>query len=396
MTCALAAPPGEAYPHVVPATRKKEKDADLVAGRATTQGTSRFAARFASSFAGDFYRPLPLLQPSASTTDGLLASSIALGTYLGECDAADDARYVTITRHAIESGINLVDTAINYRCQRSECSVGRALARTIEAGTAARDEIIVCTKGGYIPLDETPPASRAEYQALLEREYFSRNVMTPDDVVAGGHCLAPGYLADQIDRSRTNLHVRTIDLYYLHNPEQQLDVVDRQTFRTRMRAAFQLLEEKCAAKQIVAYGCATWNGFRLAPDDRRSLSLVELVELAREVGGQSHHFRVIQLPINLALNEALRAPTQRVGKDTVPLLDAAASLGIAVVASASLMQGQLTRGLPSQLRDAIPGFETDAQRALAFVRSLPIAVALTGMRSTRHLEENLGAGKQPA
>jgi aryl-alcohol dehydrogenase-like predicted oxidoreductase len=324
----------------------------------------------------------------------VLASSIALGTYLGDCDAADDARYTTVARHAIESGINLLDTAINYRCQRSERALGRALARVFEAGSAARDEIIICTKGGYIPLDDTPPESRAAYQAFLEREYFARQVMTPEDVVAGAHCLAPGYLEDQIDRSRRNLGVRTIDLYYLHNPEQQLDVVDRPTFLARMRAAFALLEEQCAAKHICAYGCATWNGFRLPPDDRRSLSLAELVALAREVGGESHHFRVIQLPINLAMNEALRTATQRVGSSQVTLLEAAASLGIAVVASASLMQGQLTRGLPSSLRDALPGFDTDAQRAIGFVRSLPVIVtALVGMRSSRHLEENLGAVK---
>jgi aryl-alcohol dehydrogenase-like predicted oxidoreductase len=374
----------------VPATRKKDRDSDLITGRATKQGTARFAARFSPSLSEEFYRPLPLPDGAGA----VLASSIALGTYLGDCDAADDARYTTVARHAIESGINLLDTAINYRCQRSERALGRALARVFEARSAARDEVIVCTKGGYIPLDDTPPASRADYQALLEREYFARKVMTPDDVVAGAHCLAPTYLADQIERSRRNLGVGTIDLYYLHNPEQQLEVIDRPTFLARMRAAFTLLEEQCAAKNIVAYGCATWSGFRLPPDDRRSLSLAELVALAREVGGESHHFRAIQLPINLAMNEALRAPTQRVGASELTLLEAAASLGVAVVASASLMQGQLSRGLPSTLRDALPGFDTDAQRAIGFVRSLPVvATALVGMRSSRHLEENLGAVK---
>jgi aryl-alcohol dehydrogenase-like predicted oxidoreductase len=368
------------------ATRKKS--AASASTHASERGTTRYADRFRAGFAHDFFRPL--------APEGPRIASIALGTYLGECDANDDARYTTTARHALESGINLIDSAINYRCQRSERAIGRALTRALEAKTVSRDEVVICTKGGYIPLDETPPASRADYQTLLEREYFSRGVMRPEDVVAGGHCLAPGYLADQIARSRRNLGVDTIDVYYLHNPEQQLEVVDRDTFRARMLDAFRLLEERCAAGEIVRYGCATWNGFRLPPDDRRHLSLTELVDLARESGGQDHHFEVIQLPVNLAMNEAVRATTQRVGSANVTVLEAAASLGVAVVASASLMQSKLSRGLPSELRAAIPGFQTDAQRAIAFVRSLPVSTALVGMRSSRHLEENLGAARADA
>jgi hypothetical protein len=68
-------------------------------------------------------------------------------------------------------------------------------------------------------------------------------------------------------------------------------------------------------------------------------------------------------------------------------------LGVAVVASAPLLQSTLARGLPPQLRDALPGLDTDAQRALAFVRALPVAAALVGMKRTAHLEENLRAAR---
>jgi hypothetical protein len=137
------------------------------------------------------------------------------------------------------------------------------------------------------------------------------------------------------------------------------------------------------------YGCATWNGFRVLPDARNHLSLEELVSVAREVGGEHHHFKVVQLPVNLAMTEAVRAPTQPVGSERVPLLEAAHRLGVSVVGSATLMQSQLAQSLPKQLLSTFPGFHTDARRAIAFAQSLPLTAALVGMRSVSHLEENL-------
>lgn len=353
---------------------------------ATAAGTERYRTRFADHVAADFFRPL---------RGKILASSLGLGTYLGECTDDDDARYATAIRTALERGINFLDSSINYRCQRSERVVGGALHDAIAAGIISRDEVIVCTKGGYIPLDGSPPASREEYLAYVRRTFLDLGVMTPADVVGGGHSLAPSFLAHQIERSRANLGVRTLDVYYLHNPEQQLDAVQPARFRTILRHAFTLLEERVAAGDIGCYGCATWNGLRTPPDARGHLDLSELVAIARDVGGDAHHFRVVQLPVNLAMSEAIRAPTQRLGgRRVVPLLHAAAELGIAVVASAALMQSRLVSDLPPQVREAFPTLTTDAQRAIAFVRSLPgVSVALVGMRTPDHVAENLGAAQ---
>ena len=230
-----------------------------------------------------------------------LVSSLGFGTYLGECDDAEDARYTRAGAAALERGVNLIDTAINYRCQRSERAVGDAIRVAIASGTVTREEIVVCTKAGYIPLEKTPPATREDYRGFLDSEYFARGVMSAADVVAGGHCLTPRYLDDQIDRSRNNLGLETIDVYYLHNPEQQLDSVDRERFRTIMRDAFETLEKHVKRGAISSYGCATWNGFRVDMQAKNHLSLEELVTIAREVGGSKHRFKVVQLPINLAM-----------------------------------------------------------------------------------------------
>ncbi|MGH7665654.1 MAG: aldo/keto reductase [Gemmatimonadaceae bacterium] len=359
----------------------------LLPGRATRNGTARYAARYESTFIPGFYR---------TVADQCRVSSIGLGTYLGDPEGGDDARYEAALRLAFAYGINLVDSAINYRCQRSERAVGAALVAAIEVGDVERDEVMLCTKGGYIPLDGTPPASRDEYQAYLAHNFYDAGIMTPDDVVAGGHCLAPAFIADQIERSRNNLGVETIDIYYLHNPEQQLDSVDRTTLTSRLRDAFALLEERVATGEIGCYGCATWNGLRVGSESRDHLSLAELVRLAEEAGGADHSFCMVQLPINLAMPEALRLPSQTLaGGEQTTVLDAAARLGVAVMASATLLQARLTQGLPQQLAEEFPTLETDAQRAIAFVRSLPaVTAALVGMKSTAHVHENLGAARR--
>jgi len=352
----------------------------LIEGRATLGGTRRFSKRFGQVQPAHFYRELGGMA---------LVSSLGFGTYLGECDDSEDARYTRAGAAALEKGVNLIDTAINYRCQRSERAVGDAIRVAIASGTVTREEMVVCTKGGYIPLEKSPPATRDDYRGFLDSEYFTRGVMSAADVVAGGHCLTPRYLDDQIDRSRNNLGLETIDVYYLHNPEQQLDAVDRQRFHAIVRDAFETLEKQVKRGAISSYGCATWNGFRVDMQATNHLELEELVTIAREVGGPKHHFKVIQLPINLAMMEAVRTPTQRVGSATVTLLEAAEHLDISVVGSATLMQAQLTHSLPQQVKAAFPGYSTDARRAIAFAQSLPLTAALVGMKSSAHLEENL-------
>jgi len=375
----------------MPRQRPKSRtlDADpsgnAIKGHATAAGTKRFAARFSSSFSSEFYRHV---------VDGVSISSIGMGTYLGDFDDDEDARYSTVLAAGIERGLNLVDTAINYRCQRSERAAGRAIRRAIDQQTARRDEIVVATKGGYIPLDGAPPASRDLYDSFLASEYFDRGVMSPAEVVSGGHSFAPAFIADQIQRSLRNLGLSTIDIYYLHNPEQQCLALDATRFRTGLANAFRELENQVQQGTIRAYGCATWNGFRQEASTPGHLSLEEIVGIAHEVGGASHHFSVIQLPINLAMAEAVRSSTQSLAGKNVPVLEAAGALGVSVVASASLMQSQLARGLPGALASAFPSLETDAQRAIAFVRSLPLSSALVGMRRLDHLSENLRAARE--
>ena len=354
--------------------------------RATVAGTSSFRKRFEPRFVADHYRAIER---------GPIVSSIGIGTYLGESTDDDDLSYETAVRHAIARGINLIDTAINYRCQRSERAVGAAIQQAIAAGQATRQQLVVSSKAGYIPLDKTPPATRPGYQAYVQREFIDQDIVRSEEIVAGGHSLAPRFLRYCLAKSRQNLGLRTIDIYFLHNPEQQLGSVDRGELRLRIRAAFTVLEESVDRGEISLYGCATWNGFRVAPDDPGHLALEELVSVARELAGDSHHFRVVQLPVNLAMPEAIRTPTQRLNGDLVPAITAATELGLSVIGSASLMQGKLAANLPAAVAPLFPECRTDAQRAIEFVRAMPgVTSALVGARQAEHIDDCLACAER--
>jgi aryl-alcohol dehydrogenase-like predicted oxidoreductase len=352
----------------------------MIKGFATAKGTAAYRTRLAPPAAEGHWR----------SWEGLRVSSIGLGTYLGGEDPATDQSYRDAVARALELGLNVIDSAVNYRHQRSERSVGGALRSLAEAGSLSREAVVLTTKGGFIPFDGNVPANPNAY--LLET-YVRSGIVEPRDVVGGCHCMTPGYLADQLDKSRQNLGVETIDVYYVHNPEMQLSEVDRATFLGRMRAAFEFLEGMVGEGKIRVYGTATWNGYRQPPSAPDFLSLPELVQVARDVAGETHHFKVVQLPYNLAMTEAFTRANQSVGEETVSLLEAARRLGIYVMTSASIYQGQLTRNLPPVVGEFLPGLRTDAQRALQFVRSTPgVGTALVGMRQVAHVEEIAGLG----
>lgn len=348
----------------------------LTPGSATPQATLRYAARFQGSVAAGHFREI---------RSGLTLSSIGIGTYLGEPDPAFDESYAASIVAAVEGGINVVDSAINYRFQRSERSAGAALEQ-LSAKGFAREEIVLCTKAGFLTPDGSMPADPNAYFAS---EFLERGIFRAEEIAAGCHCIAPGYLADQLDRSRRNLGVQCIDVFYLHNPETQLTEISPAVFSDRVHAAFKTLESAVSEGKIGAYGMATWNAFREDPKSQGYLSLEGMVRIAREVAGDAHHFRFVQLPFNLAMPEALTSHNQVVDDRPMPMVQASRALGITLITSAALLQGQLTRNLPPFVRSALL-LPTDSALALQFARSVPgLTTALVGMSKPAHVKTNL-------
>ena len=341
---------------------------------ASKESTTRYANGFSGRAANGHFRE----------AQGLIVSSIGIGTYLGNPDAKTDEAYTAAVVAAAQNGVNFIDAAINYRFQRSERSVGAALVQLEEKGFS-RDQLVLCTKAGYLTPDGKLPSDPNRY---FFEEYIQRGIFQAKDIAAGSHCMAPRFLQDQLARSLSNMGVDCVDVFYLHNPETQLGEIPKAQFLTRVRDAFQFLEATASKGKIQFYGMATWNGFRQEASTRDAIQLAEIVSIAREIAGDKHRFRFVQLPFNLGMTEALTLGNQLMDGKTLTIMEAASELDVTLIASASLLQGQVASNLPSFVADAL-GLEADAERALQFVRSAPgITTALVGMSRIEHVAAN--------
>ncbi len=347
---------------------------------ATPDGTSHYVQRFLKKFVENHFRQ----------TQGLWLSSIGVGTYLGEANVPTDKSYTEAISDAVELGCNVIDTAANYRFQRSERAIGKALQK-LQKKKFGRDEYLICTKGGYLPFDNEPPTNVRQY--FIEN-FVETGIADFEDIVGGSHCMTSGYMQSQINQSLKNMEIEGIDVYYIHNPEAQLAEVEINEFEERLASAFELLEENRTNGKINFYGVATWNGFRVSPQQKGYHSLEKMVSIARKVGGKNHGFKFIQVPFNLTMPEALVLKNQSLNGEVQSTVSVAHALDITVVASASISQGQLAGNLPADVSETLGKMETNAQTSLQFVRSAPgITTALVGMSRAAHVEENMKLGK---
>ncbi|WP_138005162.1 aldo/keto reductase [Halalkalirubrum salinum] len=350
----------------------------------TADGTWRYRDRFGGSYGRTFFRRYP---PG-------VCSSIGLGTYLGAATDERDEAYVEAIVEGLEHGVNVVDTAINYRNQRSERAVGEA----IERADIDRESIVVSTKGGFLPFDRERPADPSQY---IRETFIDSGRVDPAGLVRGSHCIEPAFIDDQLDASLANLGVETIDCYYVHNPETQLLERDPAAVYDTLESTFERLERRRATGDIRQYGLATWHAFRTPSSDDRHLSLARLLDLAASaadrVGTVEHGLTTIQLPFNVHMADAFTQKCQTVTAAdgttrSVSALEFAHEHGLFVFTSASIGQGELSEGLPADIAETVAG-DTATQRAINFARSAPgVTCSLIGTGSRLHLAENAAAG----
>ena len=202
----------------------------MISGYATPNGTKEFATNSKAN------------QLNFKKTQNLTLSNIGIGTYLGEADEKTDDMVTNAVKKSVMSGVNVIDTAINYRAQKAERSVGRAIAEMVKEKTVTRDQIFVCTKNGYLTNDAE---IKLEFWEYVKNEYTDKGIIGEGDVSSGYHCMTLPYLDDQIDRSLNNLGIDCIDLLYLHNAvEGQINDVSKNQFLTNLKQVFGLYEQK--------------------------------------------------------------------------------------------------------------------------------------------------------
>ena len=191
-------------------------------------------------------------------------------------------------RAYLDRGGNLIDTSANYGDGMSEALVGLVLR------DYPRERVVLVTKGGYI---------QGENMKLALREDFPEIVRYGEGL---WHCIHPEFLRSQIRRSLERLQSQKVDVYLLHNPEYFLTEkahhlaptqADHDEFYRRIREAFRFLESEVMERRIAWYGISS-NNFGGPAGDPTTTSVRRCLQEAASVTGD-HHFRFIQLPMNL-------------------------------------------------------------------------------------------------
>lgn len=147
---------------------------------------------------------------------GLKVSEIGLGgsNFGGR---ADDQTSINIISHALELGINFIDTAESYTQGRSEELVGKVIKNK-------RSQVIIATKFG------------------------ERSSVGPDE--QGG---SRRYLMKAVDASLKRLNTDYIDLYYFHCPDPETPI--EETLRT--------LHDLVRAGKVRYIGCSNFAAWQL-------------------------------------------------------------------------------------------------------------------------------------
>ncbi|MCX7930112.1 MAG: aldo/keto reductase [Chlorobi bacterium] len=234
--------------------------------------------------------------PFTRWLNGIVASPIGIGTYRMNLH---EPEHIAALKSAFTSGINVVDTATNYSDGNAEELIGHAL-RQVAAEGFERGNFVVISKAGYVQGRNLNRAIKREHQG-----HAFPHMVKYDDAL--WHCIHPEFLQDQLDRSLRHLQTPYVDAYLLHNPEYfLLDAVRKQIpldearaeFYYRIELAFRYLENEARARRISWYGVSS-NSFGLPAHDERFVSLEQLWNIATDVAGDGHHFRVVQAPLNL-------------------------------------------------------------------------------------------------
>ena len=277
---------------------------------------------------------------------GLMVSRLGFGGYRVDDETAE---HQLALEAALEGGINLLDTSANYTEGGSERLLGGVLRKHVDR----RPELVVVTKAGYLQGSNIDVA-RAREQ--MGRPY--EDLVTYQDGL--WHCLHPEFLADQLERCCMRLSLDKLDVMLLHNPEyflldarqkgQDLDAAQAE-FDRRLEQAFAFLEELVKEGRIGYYGVSS-NTFAGPADGFATTSLARMLELAKKVGGDEHHFAVVQVPLNLLETEAAEGFTAEAE---------AAGLGVLVNRPLNCFVQQTLVRLADFESDEKPNFEASLQ-----------------------------------
>lgn len=321
---------------------------------------------------------------------GRKVSSIGMGTHRGDADDETDASYTNALKVGLAGGLNLIDTAINYRAMRSERLVGRVVNDFLAIGNE-RDSVFVVSKGGFVPHDAADPRSA---RAWVEGELISTGLLSAEDGAAR-HSINVKWIADSLRRSLDNLKLGRIDAYLLHNPERIQNRLGER-FWVELTRTFAFLEEAVAEGKIASYGLALWDAVRRQTADDSQFSIERALDCAQvAAAGLPHNLKALEVPFNVENASALRTRNQLLHGRMASILELAKQYGLFVFTSASVARGGQFGKLGMRRLPVANAGQSDLLRALQFARSAPaVGTALVGIRRTQYAEDALSLAQQ--
>ncbi len=354
---------------------------------ATVTATEKYARRF------------PEIGFNLLADTGLQVSPVGFGSYRIDTSFPEHREAL---RHALYSGVNLVDTSTNYTDGGSELLIGSVIEDIENEGTIGRDELVIVSKVGYLQgrvyrLSQNLKKDNREYPDLVKYS------------VGLEHCIHPSFIEDQLTASLSRLNCGSIDVYLLHNPEYYLAWAKRNgielqcardEYYRRIRLAFEHLEQERGRGRIRCYGISS-NTFPVPAEEYDFTSLERVVNIANEIS-PLHHFKVIQLPFNLIENGCAINGSQT---GTLTVLELARRHNMALLVNRPLnaIYGnglvRLSDDNPQStpMKQIIKSVDTDwgtaqtlSQMAVRCLRSsLGVTTVLVGMRQKSYVDDIL-------
>ena len=209
-------------------------------------------------------------------------SQFGFGTYR----LTNSSEHKTILKKAIQSGINLIDTATNYHHGDAEIAIGNVIQELIYDNDITREEVTIISKAGY-----------------LEGKTYTKYSQTFNNIThlsqQAGHCIDPKFLETQLSESLLRLNLDYLDAYLIQNPEIYFinnKNSNEETYYKQIKEALLYLETEVKKGRIHYYGISS-NTFDTNQTNTNSTSLNKLLEIVKEI--PNHHFKIIQCPFNL-------------------------------------------------------------------------------------------------
>ncbi len=299
-----------------------------IPGFATVDGSTQFTTTFQSQYGNHAYNRFG--------RTGLTVSKIGFGTY--RCHQEISAHYEAL-KLALHKGCNVIDTSANYTNGNAEVLIGDVLNEEIVWGDLQRENLVIVSKAGYIQGENM--------EIALEREHsgdpFPETVKYQDGL---WHCIHPEFIEDQITRSLSRMHLDTLDIYLLHNPEYFLsaaakkgaDSLDeiRSQFYDRIRRAFVQMERLVKEGLIRWYGISS-NSFPLPENHPEFVSLGAVWQVYQSacdetgITPEAGHFAAIQLPFNWIEHQAATLKNNKFEGEQFTVLALAKKLDLGVL-----------------------------------------------------------------